>query len=122
MTDKEKLFCIEYLKDLNATKSAIRAGYSEKTAYSIGSENLKKPEIKNRIDENKKKIAELAEITVLGIAIELKTIYQNKQEKTSDRIKSIEAVSKLLGLNEIDKSEVKLITDELPPIEVNLRK
>lgn len=32
--------------DCNATQAAIRAGYSEKTAYSIGDENLKKPEIK----------------------------------------------------------------------------
>ena len=49
MTDKQKLFCDEYLVDLNATKAAIRAGYSKKTAYSIGVENLKKPEIKKYI-------------------------------------------------------------------------
>lgn len=51
MTDKQKRFCDEYLIDLNATQSAIRAGYSQKTAYSIGVENLKKPEIKKYIDE-----------------------------------------------------------------------
>ena len=45
MTEKQKLFCEEYLIDLNATQAALRAGYSEKTAYSIGNENLKKPEI-----------------------------------------------------------------------------
>ena len=44
MTEKQKLFCEEYLIDLNATQAALRAGYSEKTAYSIGNENLKKPE------------------------------------------------------------------------------
>lgn len=33
------------MKDLNATQAAIRAGYSEKTAYSVGHENLRKPEI-----------------------------------------------------------------------------
>lgn len=49
MTEKQKLFCEEYLIDLNATQAAIRAGYSEKTAYSIGVENLKKPELKNYI-------------------------------------------------------------------------
>lgn len=41
MTEKQKLFCEEYLIDLNATQAALRAGYSEKTAYSIGNENLK---------------------------------------------------------------------------------
>lgn len=40
-----------YLTDLNATQAAIRSGYSEKTAYSIGNENLKKPELKKYIEE-----------------------------------------------------------------------
>lgn len=48
-TDKQELFCLEYMVDLNATQAAKRAGYSEKTAYSIGSELLKKPEILMRI-------------------------------------------------------------------------
>ena len=42
LTDKQKRFVEEYLVDLNATEAAKRAGYSEKTAYSIGFENLKK--------------------------------------------------------------------------------
>ena len=50
MTKKQKRFVEEYLLDLNATQAAIRAGYSPDTAGSIGSENLKKPEIRARID------------------------------------------------------------------------
>lgn len=50
MTKKQKRFVEEYLIDLNATQAAIRAGYSPDTAGSIGSENLKKPEIRARID------------------------------------------------------------------------
>ena len=49
MTKKQRRFTEEYLIDLNATQAAIRAGYSPDTAYSIGQENLKKPEIKTRI-------------------------------------------------------------------------
>lgn len=45
LTEKQKLFVAEYLVDLNATRAAIRAGYSVKTAGAIGQENLKKPEI-----------------------------------------------------------------------------
>lgn len=45
LTDKQELFAREYLKDLNATQAAIRAGYSEKTARATGSENLSKPDI-----------------------------------------------------------------------------
>ena len=51
MTDKQKRFCEEYLIDCNATQAAIRAGYSAKTAYSIGNENMSKPELKTYIDE-----------------------------------------------------------------------
>lgn len=51
MTAKQRRFCDEYLIDLNATQAAIRSGYSKKTAYSIGEENLKKPEIKAYIAE-----------------------------------------------------------------------
>ena len=49
LTNKQKVFIDEYLKSFNATASAISAGYSEKTAYSIGWENLRKPEIKKAI-------------------------------------------------------------------------
>lgn len=51
LTKKQKRFVEEYLVDLNATQAAIRAGYSTQTAYSIGDENLKKPEIKNAIEK-----------------------------------------------------------------------
>ncbi|MGU3387264.1 terminase small subunit [Methylobacterium sp. D53M] len=49
LTDKQQRFVEEYLVDLNATQAAIRAGYSEATAYSIGNENLSKPEIAEAI-------------------------------------------------------------------------
>ena len=51
MTAKQRRFCDEYLIDLNATQAAIRAGYSKKTACSIGNENLMKPEIKRYIEK-----------------------------------------------------------------------
>ena len=51
MTAKQKRFCDEYLIDLNATQAAIRAGYSEKNARNIASENLAKPNIREYIDE-----------------------------------------------------------------------
>ncbi|WP_394706825.1 terminase small subunit [uncultured Bacteroides sp.] len=36
----------------NAILSTIKTVYSEKTAYSIGSKNLKKPEIQSKIKAN----------------------------------------------------------------------
>jgi phage terminase small subunit len=50
MTEKQKRFCDEYVIDCNATQAAIRAGYSPKSAYAIGEQNLKKLELKNYID------------------------------------------------------------------------
>jgi len=46
---KQQRFVEEYCIDFNATAAAKRSGYSEKTAYSIGSENLRKPELKKAI-------------------------------------------------------------------------
>ena len=51
MTEKQKRFCDEYLIDLNATQAAIRAGYSEKNARNIASENLAKPNIQKYIQD-----------------------------------------------------------------------
>lgn len=55
LTHKQQVFVNEYLKSFNATAAAKAAGYSEKTAYNIGWENVRKPEIqaaiKARLDE-----------------------------------------------------------------------
>lgn len=53
LTDKQEMFCREYLIDLNATQAAIRAGYSEKTANEQGAQNLAKLSIQSRISELK---------------------------------------------------------------------
>ena len=49
LTAKEAKFVDEYLIDLNASAAARRAGYSEKTAYRIGYENLRKPHIEEAL-------------------------------------------------------------------------
>lgn len=51
LTAKQQRFCDEYLIDLNATQAAIRAGYSEKTAYSQGQRLLKNVETKEYIEQ-----------------------------------------------------------------------
>lgn len=56
MTEKQKRFADEYLKDTNMTQAAIRSGYSPKTAYSQGQRLLKKVEVKAYIDEQLQKM------------------------------------------------------------------
>ena len=62
LTPKQQRFVEEYLIDLNATQAAIRAGYSEKTAQQMGSENLLKPVIAKAIQEAQNKRAEQTQI------------------------------------------------------------
>lgn len=57
LTQKQQAFADYYIQSGNATESAIRAGYNEKSARFVGSENLTKPNIKMYIDEKMKQIA-----------------------------------------------------------------
>ena len=63
LTDKQQRFVDEYLIDLNATQAAIRAGYSEKTAQQMGSENLSKPVIQEAIEKAQAERSERTEVT-----------------------------------------------------------
>ena len=117
MTDKEKRFCDEYLIDCNATQAAIRAGYSPKTAYSIGEENLKKPELKTYIDERleqlrSEKIADAQEVLeyltsvmrgehteqVLRLDGDGVQVVDSVQTPTRDKLKAAELIGKRYGM------------------------
>lgn len=74
LTAKQKRFIEEYLIDLNATQAAIRAGYSPHTAYSIGSELLKKPEIRARVDKEMAERSKRTGINADRVVIELARI------------------------------------------------
>lgn len=82
LTPKQERFVCEYLKDLNATQAAIRAGYSEKSAAQIGAENLRKPAIKEAID------AKLEELNNSAIA---------------DANETLEYLSRVLRGEEVDE-------------------
>lgn len=67
LSARQELFCLEYIRDGNATQAAIRAGYSPKTAYSTGQRLLKNVEVHARIDElmadlQQEKIADAEEV------------------------------------------------------------
>lgn len=82
LTAKQKRFCDEYLIDCNATQAAIRAGYSKKTAGATGYENLKKPQIKEYIDEQLKKI-ENSNVADAQEVMEYLTTVMRGQSKSS---------------------------------------
>lgn len=64
---KQDRFCLEYIKDQNATQAALRAGYSERTAYSQGQRLLKHPDVQQQL-------AAMREQLMLESGIQVKTV------------------------------------------------
>lgn len=58
LTPKQKAFADEYIKCGNATEAARKAGYSDRAARQIATENLSKPSISQYIRERMKAIDE----------------------------------------------------------------
>ena len=56
LTIKQKAFADYYIETGNATEAAKRAGYSPRTAYRTGADNLKKPHVAAYIAERQKQI------------------------------------------------------------------
>ena len=117
LTPKQERFVCEYLKDLNATQAAIRAGYSENSAGQIGAENLRKPAIKEAIDAklnemNSSAIADAAETLEYLTSVMrgeqedevLRLSGSGEQSKTAlrvaakDRMRAAELLGKYYGL------------------------
>lgn len=57
LTEKQKRFADYFIETGNQTEAAIKAGYSERTARAIGSENLTKPNIRKYIDDRLEQLA-----------------------------------------------------------------
>lgn len=75
-SDRMELFCKEYLKDLNATQAAIRAGYSEKTAKEQGSMLLSRLNIRARVQEL---MAERSKQTLVDAAYVIEGLVEVKE-------------------------------------------
>ena len=105
LTDKQKQFCKEYLIDLNATQAAVRAGYSHKTAYSIGQENLTKPEIANYVQSLMDKRSKKTEITA-DYVLEVIQETMEKSRQDDDKQNTYKG-AELLG------KHLKLFTDRI---------
>ena len=74
ITPKQRRFVDEYLKDLNATQAAIRAGYSRKTAEWIGPQLLGKTHVAEAIAIRMKAREKRTEISQDRVLIEVSRI------------------------------------------------
>lgn len=104
-TEKQKRFVDEYLKDLNASAAARRAGYSGKTADRIGPELLGKTCVSKLIAERIQKRQQRTEITQDFVLTNLKEIVQRSmQHEGADEYdpraaaKALELLGKHLGM------------------------
>lgn len=95
LTEKQRRFVDYYVETGNKTEAAKKAGYSEKTAASIGDENLRKPAIKAAIDARlreleDKRIAKADEVmqfltsTLRGEVKEERVVVEGTGEGRSD--------------------------------------
>jgi len=118
LTEKQKIFCEEYCVDYNASRSALKAGYSEKTYGKIGFENLQKLEIQKYIAYCKQNISELAGVSALRNLKELASIsysnigdlkngwisFKDFDELTEDQKKAIKACEITTIRNELGET------------------
>lgn len=134
MNKRQERFVLEWLKDMNATKAAIRAGYSERTAYSIGQRLLKNVEIQTAIKEFHEQRQRESVATVLDVEEFLsetmrgehkeevvtsvgegKGVFHNeivrKQVSMKDRIRAAELLGKRFGM--FDANQVEDVHDEV---------
>lgn len=96
LTPKQERFVDEYLIDLNATAAAVRAGYNEKTARIIASQNLSKLNIQRALAVRLKARQERTEISQDWVVNNLKKIAERSMEH--DEAPYMQAANKALEL------------------------
>ena len=107
LIERQKLFVDYYLINLNATDAAIKAGYSKKNAARIGSQNLKKENIKQAIAEKQIKVASMLDITRDEILNRLMIIQaQTETTNVHASLKAIDLINKMLGFYEAIKTDI----------------
>ena len=109
LTDKQERFCLEYVVDFNATEAAKRAGYSAKTAHAIGWENLRKPEIADRLSGLRSEDATATELTREFVIQGLMDIATTGTTESA-RVRSYELLGKHLALF-TDRLEISQVPD-----------
>jgi phage terminase small subunit len=100
LTEKQKRFCEEYLIDLNATQSAIRSGYSVKTARQLAQRMLTNVDIQSYIQELREKQSKRTEITADKVLEELGAVAFNREIECigRDKVRALELIGQHLGM------------------------
>lgn len=108
LTAKQLRFIDEYSLSHSASDAARKAGYSIKTAGSIGHENLKKPEILAAIQVRQQIVAKGIEVTKQNILAALLEAIQTAREQRNPAVMvaSAREIGKLCGFYSADVQQV----------------
>lgn len=106
---KELKFAEEWLKTTNATQSAIKAGYSARTAYSAGNRLLKKVDVKQYIDE---RLAEMQESSIADTNEVMQFLSSTMRGDIPDQFGLDPALNDRLKAAELLGKRYKLFTDK----------
>lgn len=96
LNPKQEAFCLEYLKDFNGTQSAIRAGYSKRTANEQSAQLLAKLSIQERIKQLRDKTTAETILSVVERKEMLSELSRSSEPK--DAIKAIDTLNKMDGV------------------------
>lgn len=106
---KELVFAEEWLKTTNATQSAIKAGYSARTAYSAGNRLLKKVDVKQYIDE---RLAEMKESSIADTNEVMQFLSSTMRGDIPDQFGLDPALNDRLKAAELLGKRYKMFTDK----------
>jgi phage terminase small subunit len=99
LSAKMELFVSEYMVDLNATEAVRRAGYKSKNPNRLGTELLRHPLIKERIDSHLQKRIEVNEIKADYLINKLVNIIEDTEKgNPSACLRAIELAGKSIAL------------------------
>jgi hypothetical protein len=99
INERQKLFCEKIVVNPNATRAAIAAEYSMRSASSIGHENLQKPKIQRYINQLRQERNLRTQVTADRVLAELaKITFAEKGVKTGYKLKALNMLAKHVGL------------------------
>jgi len=95
MTPKQATFTVEYLKDLNATKAAERAGYAHPNVQ--GTQLLSNPVVRDVVQQELDARAQRVRVDADWVIDQLEREATNYQNSGSTRVRALELLGKHLG-------------------------
>jgi phage terminase small subunit len=100
LTTKQDRFVENYVIDFNASRAAVSAGYSERTARSIASELLTKPDIRSAIKLHLEKLSTETfinrEMILTGLLKE--AMDRGERSTSASRVSAWDKLAKVSGL------------------------